>query len=191
MIVGSCWRKKKEQTKTPPKYVFLYIGASKAAGNNKSKFKNKYVCLLAVYERAKSRNDWCFRLRLYEYFLCQAFQFRERLDATTTIDSRFVQVCSCVYVNFSFMKRQQKLNLFFTLERVATKKWRSRWTGGDKEEKLVQQRVNPQKLQKFQSSRRLQQVPLRENSIRPGNILKHKNYNRDKKFENIETDLKC
>ena len=47
-------------------------------------------------------------LRLYEYFLCQAFQFRERLDATTTIDSRFL--CSCVFVNVSFMKVQQKLS---------------------------------------------------------------------------------
>ena len=81
------------------------------------------MCLLALYERAKSRNDWCFRLRLYEYFLCQAFQFRERLDATTTfcnVADRFTlrsltlfRVCSCVYVNFSFMKRQQKLSLFF------------------------------------------------------------------------------
>ena len=78
------------------------------------------MCLLALYERAKSRN---FRLRLYEYFLCQAFQFRERLDATTTfcnVADRFTlrsltlfRVCSCVYVNFSFMKRQQKLSLFF------------------------------------------------------------------------------
>ena len=64
------------------------------------------MCLLALYERAKSRNDWCFRLRLYEYFLCQAFQFRERLDATTTfcnVAHRFTlrsltlfRVCSCV-----------------------------------------------------------------------------------------------
>ena len=85
------------------------------------------MCLLALYERAKSRN---FRLRLYEYFLCQAFQFRERLDATTTfcnVADRFTlrsltlfRVCSCVYVNFSFMKRQQKLSLFFTPKRVAT-----------------------------------------------------------------------
>ena len=30
------------------------------------------------------------------------------------------RVCSCVYVNFSFMKCQQKLSLFFTPERVAT-----------------------------------------------------------------------
>ena len=30
------------------------------------------------------------------------------------------RVCSCVYVNFSFMKRQQKLSLFFTPKRVAT-----------------------------------------------------------------------
>ena len=29
-------------------------------------------------------------------------------------------VCSCVYVNFSFMKCQQKLSLFFTPKRVAT-----------------------------------------------------------------------
>ena len=104
MIVGSYWRKKKQQTKTPQN-----ISTSKAAGNNKSKFKNKYVCLLALYESAKSRNDWCFRLRLYEYFLCQAFQFGERLDATTTfcnVVDRFTlhsltlfRVCSCVYVN--------------------------------------------------------------------------------------------
>ena len=85
------------------------------------------MCLLALYERAKSRN---FRLRLYEYFLCQAFQFRERLDATTTfcnVADRFTlrsltlfRVCSCVYVNFSFMKRQQNLSLFLTPKRVAT-----------------------------------------------------------------------
>ena len=30
------------------------------------------------------------------------------------------RVCSCVYVNFSFVKRQQKLSLVFTPERVAT-----------------------------------------------------------------------
>ena len=30
------------------------------------------------------------------------------------------RVCSCVYVNFSFMKRQQKLSLFFMPKRVAT-----------------------------------------------------------------------
>ena len=30
------------------------------------------------------------------------------------------RVCSCVYVNFSFMKLQQKLSLFFTPKRVAT-----------------------------------------------------------------------
>ena len=30
------------------------------------------------------------------------------------------RVCSCVYVNFSFMKRQQKLSLFFTPKRAAT-----------------------------------------------------------------------
>ena len=30
------------------------------------------------------------------------------------------RVCSCVYVNFSFMKHQQKLSLFFTSKRVAT-----------------------------------------------------------------------
>ena len=30
------------------------------------------------------------------------------------------RVCSCVYINFSFMKRQQKLSFFFTPKRVAT-----------------------------------------------------------------------
>ena len=34
---------KKKQTKTPQN-KFLYKSTSKAAGNNKSKFKNKYVC---------------------------------------------------------------------------------------------------------------------------------------------------
>ena len=135
------------------------------------------MCLLALCERAKSRNDWCFRLRLYEYFLCQAFQFRERLDATTTfcnVADRFTlrsltlfRVCSCVYVNFSFMKRQQKLSLFLRQTEWQRKvkikvNWRRQMT---KVEKLVQQRVNPQKLQNFQSSRRPQQVPLWENSV--------------------------
>ena len=138
---GVILTQKKQQTKTPQN-KFSYISTSKAAGNNKSNFKNKYVCLLALCERAKSRNDWCFRLRLYEYFLCQAFQFRERLDATTTfcnVADRFTlrsltlfRVCSCVYVNFSFMKPQQKLSLFFWAKESGNGKWRSRWTGGDK-----------------------------------------------------------
>ena len=58
------------------------------------------------------------------------------------------------------MKRQQKLNLFFKewQRKVKIKvNWRRQMT---KVEKLVQQRVNPQKLQNFQSSRRPQQVPL-------------------------------
>ena len=77
------------------------------------------------------------------------------------------RVCSCVYVNFSFMKRQQKLSLFLRQREWQRKvkikvNWRRQMT---KAEKLVQQQVNPQKLQNFQSSRRPQQVSLWENSV--------------------------
>ena len=112
-----------------------------------------YVCTSTFcVRRANSERDWTLLRR--------------------SIHASF-RVCSCVYVNFSFMKRQQKLSLFLRQREWQRKvkikvNWRRQMT---KVEKLVQQRVNPQKLQNFQSSRRPQQVPLWENSVRPGKIL--------------------
>ena len=99
MIVGSYWRKRKKQTKNPQK---LYISTSKAAGNNKSKFQNQYVCLLALYEHAK----W---LVFQTTFVRVLFVSGVPIPRETgrSIHASF-RVCSCVYVNFSFMKRQQK-----------------------------------------------------------------------------------
>ena len=77
------------------------------------------------------------------------------------------RVCSCVSVNFSFMKRQQKLSLFLRQTEWQRKvkikvNWKKQMT---KVEKLVQHQVNPQKLQNFQSSQPPQQLPLWENSV--------------------------
>ena len=105
-----------------------------------------YVCTSTFcVRRSNSERDWTLLRRS----ICASFR-----------------VCSCVYVNFSFMKRQQKLSLFLRQTEWQRKvkikvNWRRQMT---KVEKLVQQRVNPQKLQNFQSSRQPQQVPLWENS---------------------------
>ena len=58
-----------------------------------------YVCTSTFcVRRSNSERDWTL--------------LRQSMHAS-------YRVCSCVYVNFSFMKRQQKLNLFFTPKRVA------------------------------------------------------------------------
>ena len=104
--------KKRNKQKTP-KISFLVYKYFQSSRQNKSKFKNKYVCLLALYERAKSRNDWCFRLRLYETFCVRRSNSERDLTLLRRSIHASFRVCSCVYVNFSFMKRQQKLILFF------------------------------------------------------------------------------
>ena len=59
-----------------------------------------YVCMSTFcVRRSNSERDWTLLRR--------------------SIRASF-RVCSCVYVNFSFMKRQQKLSIFFKPKRVAT-----------------------------------------------------------------------
>ena len=67
-----------------------------------------------------SCRHWLLRIVAWWRFNCCYRAPNHEHPRFTLRSMTLFRVCSCVYVNFSFMKRQQKLSLFFEPKRVAT-----------------------------------------------------------------------
>jgi len=106
--VESNWRKKS---------YLIYKYFKTARNNNKGKFeKNRCAYCLEI----RARNDFHFRLRAYEYFLCHVFYVIPKKTGVA-LERTFYLHCFADRFNLCFItKWQQKLSSFFFTQKRMT-----------------------------------------------------------------------